>query len=360
LSVDCAAEISIFAVATIKVVARRGKSGRVEPMGIASRQLSERETPASDGLAPAFSERPAWRAVGDGWRHLHGNVQAIGTSFEWHDFKTTTEFDWGRSFHPNSIEICLNLAGKGKVVAPGAEAIFLPLTVGFYRRCEQPLPAMREANERHQFLTVEMSFDFLQRHLSGFVTSLHPLVREVVSGRPKRSAIAPVTRLTNRHQQLLASLRQAPVLALAQSLWYQAKAMELAAEFFFVAPGDKELFCRRQQRLSSERVDKVIALLRDRLAEPPSLEEIGRAVGCSPFHLSRTFSGATGLTISQYLRQLRMERAAELLKSGKFNVTEAALEVGYSSLSHFSQTFHETFGCCPGLYPLQMPAQKAR
>jgi AraC-like DNA-binding protein len=47
-----------------------------------------------------------------------------------------------------------------------------------------------------------------------------------------------------------------------------------------------------------------------------------------------------------------MERAAELLRSGKFNVTEAALEVGYSSMSHFSQAFCQTMGCCPNLYPL--------
>jgi AraC-like DNA-binding protein len=31
--------------------------------------------------------------------------------------------------------------------------------------------------------------------------------------------------------------------------------------------------------------------------------------------------------------------------------------VGYNSLSHFSAAFHETFGCCPGLYPLKTPAQ---
>jgi AraC-like DNA-binding protein len=165
-------------------------------------------------------------------------------------------------------------------------------------------------------------------------------------------------RLTSRQQQLLASLREAPVLALAQSVWYQAKALEVAAEFFFVAPGEQELFCQRQQRLAAERVEKVIALLRDNLSEPPTLDEIGRAVGCSPFHLSRTFSTTTGMTIPQYTRQLRMERAAELLRSGKFNVTEAALEVGYSSLSHFSQAFHEAFGCCPGLYPLRTPTQK--
>ncbi|HEY1490948.1 MAG TPA: AraC family transcriptional regulator [Verrucomicrobiae bacterium] len=314
--------------------------------------------PLESAVAPVFTERSAWRTVGDGWRHLHGSVRDAGVSFEWHDFKTHAEFDWGKTFHPESIEVCLNLEGEGRVNIHKSEAVFAPLTAGFYRRGEQELPATRSANQRHQFLTVEMSFEFLRRHLGGFVASLHPLVREVVAGQSEKSAIAPTMRLTSRQQQLLASLRDAPVLALAQSVWYQAKALEVAAEFFFIAPGEQELFCQRQQRIAAERVEKVVAVLREKLSEPPTLEELGRAVGCSPFHLSRTFSTATGMTIPQYTRQLRMERAAELLKSGRFNVTEAALEVGYSSLSHFSQAFHEIFGCCPGLYPLKTPTQK--
>jgi AraC-like DNA-binding protein len=324
----------------------------------ARRQIETSNAAETSGM-PTFTERPAWLAVGDGWRHLHGSVRGAGVSFEWHDFKTAdAEFDWGKSFHPGSIEVCLNLEGNGQVAFNKNEAAFMPLTVGFYRRGEQPLRATRLANQRHQFLTVEMSFEFLRRHLGDFVTSLHPLVRDAVSGQSEKSAVVPTRRLTSRQQQLLASLREAPVLALAQSVWYQAKALEVAAELFFIAPGEQELFCQRQQRLSAERVEKVVALLREKLSEPPSLEEIGRAAGCSPFHLSRTFSTATGMTIPQYTRQLRMERAAELLRSGKFNVTEAALEVGYSSLSHFSHAFHETFGCCPGLYPLRTPTQK--
>ncbi len=317
------------------------------------------ENGVADGSATtaAFTERPAWRAVGDGWRHLHGSVRGDGVSFEWHDFKAHAEFDWGKTFHPDSIEVCLNLEGEGRVNGGDkSEAVFTPLTAGFYRRGEQELSATRSANQRHRFLTVEMSFEFLRRHLGGFAASLHPLVREVVAGRPEKSAVAPPSRLTSRQQQLLTGLRDAPVLALAQSVWYQAKALEVAAEFFFVTP--EELFCQRQQRIAAERVEKVVAVLREKLSGPPTLEELGRAVGCSPFHLSRTFSAATGMTIPQYTRQLRMERAAELLKSGRFNVTEAALEVGYSSLSHFSQAFHEIFGCCPGLYPLKTPTQK--
>jgi len=91
-------------------------------------------------------------------------------------------------------------------------------------------------------------------------------------------------------------------------------------------------------------------LARD-LANPPMLEMIGQEVGCSPFYLSRIFSREVGLTIPQYLRNLRMERAAELLRTGRYNVTEAATEVGYSSLSHFSKAFCETIGCCPVFYP---------
>ena len=315
--------------------------------------------PVEPAIPPVFTERPVWRPVGDGWRHLHGSVRGDGVSFEWHAFTVAGEFDWGRSFHPGSLEVCLNLEGRGRVGGPGREAEIAPLTAGFYRRGELALPAVRAAGQRHQFLTVEMSFGFLRRHLNGFGPSLHPLVREVIAGEAEKSSVAAPARLTSRLQQLLASLREAPVLALAQSLWYQAKALEVAAELFFVTPDEQELFCQRQQRLASERVEKVIALLRERLVEPPNLEEIGRFAGCSPFHLSRTFSAETGLTIPQYLRQLRMERAAELLRSGKFNVTEAAFEVGYSSLSHFSQAFHETFGCCPGLYPLRTPTQKS-
>ena len=45
-----------------------------------------------------------------------------------------------------------------------------------------------------------------------------------------------------------------------------------------------------------------------------------------------------------------MDRAAQLLREGRSNVTETAMIVGYSSLSHFSKAFWEAHGCCPGLY----------
>ena len=314
---------------------------------------------AATAAAAPFTEAGAWRDVGRGWQPLYGSFRGAGYSLEWHDFYARRELDWGASFHPGCVELCLNLDGHGFVECERRRLDFTPNTVGFYHRKGEPLSARRQANEQHQFLTVEFSCPFLARHLAELGAVLHPLVRAAMDDCPCELVSGATVRLTAAHQQLIATLRQPPVYAAAQPLWYQCKALELAVSFLVQPPPEREMFCTRQQRLAQERVEQVVLLLKRNLAEPPTLEELGRKIGCSHFYLSRIFSAQTGHTITQHLRQLRMERAAELLKNGRHNVTEAALEVGYNSLSHFSAAFHETFGCCPGLYPLQTPAQHA-
>ena len=303
-------------------------------------------------------ENAVWAAVGAEWRQLGGSFRRHGFSFEWHELEPAAEVDWSRSFHESSVEICLNFEGEGHVEAGGERLEFRPRTSGFYFCGKAGPEARRRGGERHRFITVELSRDFLGSHLNGYRASLHPVVRAALESRDAPSGVGKSMPLTARQQELLAGLRNPPVLLEAQVLWYQAKAVELVVELLFQPSDERELFCARAKRQAHDRVEKVVTILRQRLVEPPTLEELGRLVGCSSFYLSRTFSSELGMTIPQYIRQLRLERAAELLRSGRFNVTEAALEVGYSSLSHFSQAFHEHFGCCPGLYPLSTGPQK--
>jgi len=319
-----------------------------------------RQAAQAAGERDSFSEAPAWRDIGRGWQPLFGNFRGLGFSIEWHDFFAQNELDWSASFHPGCVELCLNLDGHGFVESQGARAEFAPGTVGFYHRATESLTAKRSAAERHQFLTVEFSCPFLAKHLAGAEAMLHPVVKAAIEGCPCQHVSGTTVKLTAAQQQIISTLRQPPVYASAQPLWYQCKALELAVTFLFQPPEEQQFFCTRQQRLAQERVEQVIFLLKQDLANPPPLEELGRKIGCSHFYLSRIFSAQTGQTITQYLRRLRIEKAAELLRSGEFNVTEAALEVGYASPSHFSQAFHEAFGCCPGLYPIATPTQKAR
>ena len=319
--------------------------------------MSSRKTIAGNHHAP-FGEAEAWHSVGQGWRQLFGSFRDLGFSFEWHDFQLDEGLDWSRSFHPGSVEICLNLTGHGTVAGGGNRAEFAPLTTGFYRPGTPRLTATRRAKERHQFITVEFSPDFLRQHLAGRQEGLHPVIREILSGTANESSVAPAQRLTNSQQEMIMRLRRPPVSVAAQALWYQVRALDLVVEFLFQPPQGGEFFCTRQKRAMRERMDQVMAILRESLVEPPTLEELAKRVNSSPFYLSRMFKQEAGMTITQFLRQARMDRAAELLRTGRCNVTEAAMTVGYSSLGHFSTTFQQTFGCCPGLYPLVTPTQK--
>ncbi len=287
----------------------------------------------------------------NGWRQLYGDIANPGVSIQGHGFELPTEFDWSRNFHPECLELCLNLEGHGSVSFQQSTIRFEPLTAGFYIPGHASLRATRGSNQKHQFITVAFSAAFLRRRLAPCDGSLHPLVEQFMQGAPDLAGLATVDRLTLEQEQLVTQLLS-PVGALAaRSLWFESKVLQLIVDFFFKREGEDELFCDRQKRIARERTAKVVALLRNKLADPPDLETIGRNVGCSPFYLSRTFSAEMKMTIPQYLRKLRMERAAELLLSGKYNVTEAAMEVGYSSLSHFSQAFCQTMGCCPALFP---------
>src|SRR5260370_38334869 len=111
----------------------------------------------------------------------------------------------------------MNSNGNGFVADNKHEAACKRWTFGFYRRGEEALPATRQANQQHQFLTVEMSYDFLRRHLREFVKSLHPLVRYVVSGQSEKSAVSPTTGLTSPHKQFLSTHGSAPSFSMTPS-----------------------------------------------------------------------------------------------------------------------------------------------
>jgi AraC-like DNA-binding protein len=196
---------------------------------------------------------------------------------------------------------------------------------------------------------VELRADFLAKQVAGAENALDPLVRDGALRSKPQSRIGSVRPLTVAPERLAASLSSPPVGPTALPLWYQSKVLELIAEFLF-APAS-EMFCERQKKIAHDRVDRVKHLIESNISEPPSLDEIARQVGVSQFYLSRTFSAEVGMTIPQYLRRLRMERAADLLAAGSHNVTEAAFSVGYASLGHFSKSFCEVIGCCPTLYP---------
>ncbi len=78
-----------------------------------------------------------------------------------------------------------------------------------------------------------------------------------------------------------------------------------------------------------------------------SLEDIARVCGVSPYHLTRGFAGALGLSLMRYVRSRRLSEAARQLAAGADNILNLALEAGYSSHEAFTRAFRDLFGLTP-------------
>lgn len=295
-------------------------------------------------------EAPAWSGIDGEWRTIHGSFYEEGVSVEWHDFQSATRLDWARSFHPESLEICLNLEGEGRFKSGRSQTRLAPQRITHYTADSDRLSAQREAGERHRFLTVELSRDWLAEAVRGNEDALNRQTRLFLEGSSTSRPNIDVRPFGPPIRQFYQDVLKPAVEGRAARLWFRAKIIELAS--LTLMEPEKELFCQRLHRITSDRVMRVKAILDRDLEHPPSLPDLSREVGCSPFYLSRIFSEQTGLTISRYLRNVRLERAAGLLRSGQCNVTEAAMTVGYSSLSHFSKAFAEMYGTCPCVFPL--------
>jgi AraC family transcriptional regulator len=93
------------------------------------------------------------------------------------------------------------------------------------------------------------------------------------------------------------------------------------------------------------RLRKVEDYVRGHLAESIQIETLAELAGLSPFHFSRVFKQATGMTPHQFV--IRELQAQQLIRETSRSLIEIALEVGYTSPSHFAQVFRQTVGMAP-------------
>ncbi len=130
-------------------------------------------------------------------------------------------------------------------------------------------------------------------------------------------------------------------------LFRESKMLELLStglSIHLIGQGDAS---RTISRRDVDKLHYVRRMLSESFEETPTLFDLAKRVGMSETKLKRNFKEYFGIPVFRMYKQVRMETAREMLLSGEWNVTQAAVEVGYSSLSHFSQAFRKHFGISP-------------
>ena len=101
--------------------------------------------------------------------------------------------------------------------------------------------------------------------------------------------------------------------------------------------------------MENDFLKKLESVLDEHLSEENfGVSELAEAVAMSRSNLLRKIKRLTGLSASQYIRNVRLARAKELLKDGSLNVSEVSYKVGFGSTSYFIKCFRELYGIPPG------------
>ncbi|UTZ44070.1 AraC family transcriptional regulator [Vibrio campbellii] len=99
-----------------------------------------------------------------------------------------------------------------------------------------------------------------------------------------------------------------------------------------------------------ERISRVLAYIHANLSSTLSLEDIAKQSCWSRWQLQRVFQAETGLTVANYVRELKLSQAAEELLDSKERVIDIALGLGFNSEISFSRSFKQMFGASPSQY----------
>lgn len=127
-------------------------------------------------------------------------------------------------------------------------------------------------------------------------------------------------------------------------MFFRSQMTTLLSHFFGHLSEMKEGELKQEER---EQLFQAKEILCQNLETPPSLTELSRQIGLNSFKLKRNFKELFGVPVFKYLQNERLTKAHELLRNQQLSIQEAAWQVGYDSLSSFSNAFAKKFGFRP-------------
>lgn len=156
----------------------------------------------------------------------------------------------------------------------------------------------------------------------------------------------------------------------ATAHWHKVKASQglarLAAFFAFISDlarcNDYRLLSHAQLQSVDDdtqlgQIDAIVSRLTDNLAQPLSAADLAAELGMSESRFSRFFRRATGNTFTDFVNQLRVNRACQLLMESDRYITHIGYEVGFNNIANFNRRFLDIKGMTPSEFRRQVDSR---
>ena len=127
-------------------------------------------------------------------------------------------------------------------------------------------------------------------------------------------------------------------------LFLKSQVNELLAHYFALLSSDKKNELNEKDK---EKLFQAKEIVSANYSKPPTLSELSKLIGLNSNKLKKNFKELFGIPVYKYIHEERLNKAYELLCHNEKTVQEAGWEVGYESLSSFSNAFQKKFGTRP-------------
>ena len=156
-----------------------------------------------------------------------------------------------------------------------------------------------------------------------------------------------------RQRQVLAHLRNAWNAVAEEPFDYENQVryhLSAALRLLSIQCADEKRKVSRQEQIAAERMKQMLRFVEEHYAEELTVERIAADAALSGSACLRSFRQVLGITPIQYVKQFRVEKAAELLRSTQLKTGEIGAECGFADGSYFIKTFREIKHCTPKEY----------
>ncbi|HDZ15131.1 hypothetical protein LCGC14_0661280 [marine sediment metagenome] len=228
-----------------------------------------------------------------------------------------------------------------------------------------------EVSEENSLLLYNPQMDLplnLELHANSWLVSVVMTIRKFHSLFSKEADYIPFLSTENKDKKYYSQEAVNPAIAVVLSqimnynlhpsikeLYIKGKTYELISLYFNKGEGtDVEQCPFLVDEDNVRRIRKAKEIMLARMAEPPTLKELSEEIGLSLKKLKEGFKQIYGDSVFSFLFDYKMEFARKMLETGRHNVNEVGLKVGYSTASHFISAFKKKYGTTPKKYLMAM------
>ncbi|MCG9970382.1 helix-turn-helix domain-containing protein [Christiangramia crocea] len=187
-----------------------------------------------------------------------------------------------------------------------------------------------------------------QRYFSFDLNQLEPVFYKIFSDTKGKNRISKTGSFSLKTAETIKEIKNCEIDGFPRVNFIGAKSLEILSYMLSRFKREKQIFKNKTLRESDiQAVERVVEYINCNIAKVGTVNDLAKIAGINSNKLQESFQVIYGKTVNEYLRDIRLTKALNILTTGDKNVSEVVYELGLSSRSYFSKIFKAKYGISP-------------